>query len=80
MNEFMQDFNRELIVDLSYVSTIFCAHSILLPVRPPSRTYWCLGVMLEPYPLDGVYISGLWRRVGRRHFLGTYYFCIAYSS
>ena len=31
---------------------------LLLPVRPPSRTYLGLGVMLEPYALDVVYISG----------------------
>ena len=32
--------------------------SPLLPVRPPSQTYLTLGVMLEPYALDVVYISG----------------------
>ena len=31
---------------------------ILLPFRPPSLTYWGLGVMLEPYVRHVVYISG----------------------
>ena len=33
-------------------------YNILLPVRPSSLTYWGLGVMLVPYALDVMYISG----------------------
>ena len=32
----------------------YLLYMFLLPVRPPSLTYWGLGVMLEPYALDVV--------------------------
>ena len=43
----------------------------LLPVRPPSRTYLGLGVMLEPYALDVVFVSGHWGRDWQTTFRGA---------
>ena len=56
---------------------------MLVPGRPPSLTYWGLGVMLELYARHGLYISGDWRRVAADDILrGTYYFyneCSSYN-
>ena len=56
------------IANFDYIGKLEKTYIYLLPVRPPSLTYLTLGVMLEPYARDVVYLSGEWHRVGRRHF------------
>ena len=50
------------------------ARRVLLPTRRPSLTYWCLGVMMEPYVRHGVYLSGHWRRDWQTTFPGDILF------